>query len=177
MERKPRGSDKEKHARFRELYIEYAMRDWNSYNDMLKAVLADSGFTLNDNTGIIYKARQILTKNWPEIQQEISKKLNFGAIIATETLLELCKDAKQESVRLKAATELLNKAGFQEATRLEVTQRPLEEMSEADIDNKIRELLDKEEAAGGITIVHPESKTINPESETVNATTEDSEEV
>ena len=170
LERKPRGSDKEKHAKFRELYIEYAMRDWPTYNDMLKATLHDAGFTQNDNTGVIYKARQVLTKNWPEIQQEIGKKLNFGAVIAAETLIELTKYGKQESVRLKAATELLNKAGFQEAQKLEVTQRPLEEMSEEDLDNKIKELLDQEQEEGNIVIIPAES-------ETSIASTEDTKEV
>ena len=105
-----RVSDKDKHSKFVDLYIQYSVDDIHpSYHEMLRCVYKEAGFSMTNGKDVMYRAKKILAKNWENIQKETSKKLNHGAVLGAHTLIDLCKNAKQDSVRLKAAVELLNK--------------------------------------------------------------------
>jgi hypothetical protein len=138
-----------KEEAFVALYMEHASKlnsEFPDYNTMLKHCYVQAGFSKNDN-GLVYHAKKLLERVWPRIEDQVKKRLSGGAVIATEVLINLCKNARQEAVRLKAATELLNKGGFAETHKLQISET--ESMSDADLQKQIQSLM----AENGLRVV------------------------
>jgi hypothetical protein len=141
------GRNKDLHAAFVELYVERsAQYDYESYNDMLKACYLDAGFSAKNN-GLLFDAKETLRRCMPEIEKAIRQRLTNGASLGAATLVYLCRNAKQEAVRLKAATELLNKAGYAETQKIQVSST--EELTDEELQAQIRDAME----ATGLRVV------------------------
>lgn len=133
--------------RFIELYIERSSSAaFESYFDMLKSCYVDAGFSQKNN-GLLYSAKQALRRNWPQIEEELRQRISGGSAMAINTLIQLCTNGRQEAVKLKAAVELLNKGGFAEIQRVQVSSA--ESMSDEELAKQIREAM----AVNGLKVV------------------------
>lgn len=149
-EDKQRVDSKVANPRFVELFLERsdAIGAYASWNDMVKSCYLDAGFNANGrDNGVMYHARKKLESMWPEIEKEIRTKLNSGALLGLNVVMDMAVNAKQDSVRLKAATELLNKGGFAEAQKIELKETS--DLSEEELQKKIQEKM----AASGLQVV------------------------
>jgi len=137
------GGYKERQALFIDLYMQYIGEErFNTYNEVLKAAWVDSGH--KEDRHNISQARKVLEDNFHEVERRVRAKIGEGAVLASHTLIHLCKNAKQDSVRLKAATELLNKAGYNETQKIELTEKRPEELDEKELRREIQEMMEKE---------------------------------
>jgi hypothetical protein len=120
--------------------------DYANYNAMLKDVFVRSGYGDKD-TALLFRAKEVLQRVWPRIEEETRKCLSGGAVLGMHTLILLCKNSKQDAVRLKAATELLNKGGFAETTKIEIKEA--KDLSDEELQKQIREAM----AESGLKVV------------------------
>lgn len=133
-----RMRDRERNEKFIELYLERSTNfDIGNYGQMLKSCYQDAGWPLYKTA--MYDARQCLSRNWPHIEKALRERLSGASPIAINTLITLCTEAKQEAVRLKAATELLNKGGFAEVQKVQITSA--EELSDEELQKQIQEAM------------------------------------
>lgn len=144
-------SSAELNKAFVELYLDRIARIGHDYNGdwhkMLKETYWDAGFdSARKDNGVMYHARKKLEQVWPEIEQHITGSLKSGATLAVEVLIDLAQNGK-ESIRLKAATELLNKAGFAETQKFEIKE--VEDLSDEELQKQIQERI----AQQGLKIV------------------------
>lgn len=138
-----------KEEAFLAMYMEQASKissEFPDHNAMLKHIYVQAGFSKNDN-GLLYHAKKLLERLWPKVEEQVKHRLSGGAVVATEVLINLCKNARQEAVRLKAATELLNKGGFAETHKLQISET--DSMSDADLQKQIQSLM----AENGLRVV------------------------
>lgn len=138
-------SHKELNSRFRELYLERSSDDtekYGTYWQMVKSCYTDAGYKVKNDNGVMYHARKCLERNWEDIEIALRSNLNGGVPIAIQTLTYLCANAKAESVRAKCADLILNKSGFGETHKIEIT-RP-EEMEDKQLEEQIKEQMAKE---------------------------------
>lgn len=132
------GKVKAQQARFKELFLERAAQyNYPDFLQMVKSCYVDAGYSVVNNNGIMFRARKLLEQLWPELEQDLHTSLKGGAALGLNTLVHLCVNAKQEAVRLKAATELLNKGGFAETQKIEL--KSVEDMSDEELQKQIRE--------------------------------------
>lgn len=138
--------DREKNQKFVELYLERSADfTFDNYGQMLRSCYQDAGWVLY--TSGMYDARQCLARNWPAIEEALRQRMSGAAPMAIHTLIKLCTDAKQEAVRLKAATELLNKGGFAEVQKVQISNA--EELSDDELQKQIQEQM----AAHGLKVI------------------------
>lgn len=90
--------------------------------------------------------------------KEVIESIERLAPESVHTLEDLMFNSKADSVRLRAALELLGLAGITKETKIRVT-REVEEMDTGEIDKRLRELLGK---AQGI-VIEGECKDVTPE--------------
>ena len=149
-QRKRFRGDREKHEKFVELYLERSANfQYENYLDMLRSCYKDAGWHLS--TSATYDAKQVLRRNWPQIEEELRKRISGGAVVGIHTIIHLCKHASSDAVRLKAAVELINKGGFAEVQKIQVSQA--ENLSEEDLNQQIRDAME----AAGLQVVSTES--------------------
>lgn len=145
-----RKANKEMNAKFVELFLERsdALGAYDSWNDMVKNCYWDAGFdSSRKDNGVMYHARKKLESMWPEIEKEIRSKLNSGALLGLNVVMDMAVNAKQDSVKLKAAVELLNKGGFAETQRIELTE--VDNLSDEELQKRIRDKM----AEAGLQVV------------------------
>lgn len=134
-----RRNERELHEAFIDLYLSRVCASGHDdYNKMLVSCYADAGFTMKKN-GILYAAKQVLLRNWGEIEAELRKRLSGGAVIGIQTLIKLCQSAKTEAVQLKAAVELVNKGGFAETQKIQVSS--VEDVSDEELQKQIQDAM------------------------------------
>lgn len=90
------------------------------------------------------QASQMKKKFGDYIASELIQNIKLGGSEAYLTLLNLMKTAKQDSVKLKAATSILSYGGFEPAIKQEIN---ITSKSDEEIDAQIRGLLGEERAA------------------------------
>ena len=89
--------------------------------------------------------------------KEVLQKIETLAPAAVNTLEELMGSAKAESVRLKAALELLQLAGITKETKLTI-KHDVQDLDEAEINDRLTQLLSK---AQGV-LIEGEAKDVTP---------------
>ncbi len=72
--------------------------------------------------------------------REVLKKIEVLSPVAVDVIEELLKGAKNESVRLRAAVEILGLAGISQETRISI-RTDLKDMEDTDIDKRLQMLL------------------------------------
>jgi len=77
------------------------------------------------------------------IQQNLTKFIGHCAPDALEIVFDLAKNCEDPKVRLAAAVDILNRAGYKESRKVEVS---IEDKSSSELDTEIKRLLSK----GGI---------------------------
>ncbi len=141
--------DNQRHNRtlqknFIHLYCEgVGQCDYDSYLDFIKQIYLEAGYKISNKAHLAYKARQQVKRSWPQIQEGLAQQLHEGSAIAIRVLLDLATKAKQDSVKLKAATEILNKGGFAETQKIEITEKKPEELSESELQEEIKKAMDR----------------------------------
>lgn len=69
---------------------------------------------------------------------------------ALSTLMNVMTESRNDSARVKAAIELLDRAGYNKETRLTVTNEDTKKLEEQEINKQIKQLL---EQAGGVVLL------------------------
>lgn len=115
---------------------------FDNYNEILLEAFKTAGYDY-ENGNALFRAKEILERHWDKVEHRLSLKIKLGAMIGADVLIKLATDAKQESVQLKAAIELLNKGGFKEADTLQVIEKPAEDMTHEERQEEIRKLMEK----------------------------------
>ena len=119
----------EERLNYLNLYVEYG-------GDNKKAWI-DAG--LSETT--IGRSMAIVREEWDTVQQLIRMRIDQHVPMALEGIVELAKNAKQDSVRLKALQDLLSRAGYDQAKEFIVSDRPAEDMDKAELEAEILTLL------------------------------------
>lgn len=84
--------------------------------------------------------------------RHIIEQIEVLAPEAVLTLQDLMKNSKADSVKLKAALEILGLAGISRETKISI-KADVSEMSEAELDDKLRLLLGRETIEGAAETV------------------------
>ena len=134
---------KELEQKFIDLYLKNVCSPESTaedFNSMLKRIRLEAGYTANQTAPLAH-AKELLKRLYPVIADEISNRLKGSAALATDTLIFLCKHSKQDAVRLKAATELLNKAGFAETQKIEIKEA--KDLSDSELQLEIKRAMEE----------------------------------
>ena len=89
--------------------------------------------------------------------REVLKKIETLSPEAVLVLEDLMRNSKADSVRLKAALEVLAIAGVSKETKISIKTE--HEMDDTELDSRLKELL----SLAGSTVIEGEAKEIKPE--------------
>lgn len=128
---------------FLDLYVSKSQdATYDNWNELVLESFREAGYDAS-NPNAMHRARKILERHWDQVAQRIHIKIQSYSLFAADTLMELCQTAKNESVRMKCATEILNKAGFKETDKLEVSEKAAEDMTHEERQKEIQTLMRK----------------------------------
>ena len=86
------------------------------------------------------RSAQVLRENRKILNRIIGDEINSHSGMALKTIVELC-GAKNEATRLKAAQDLMSRAGHDTAIKIESTVKNIDKMAVKEIDDEIKALL------------------------------------
>ena len=132
----PFNEDNQKLDKFIDLYIEYEGDNNRAW--------VDAGFAESSQSHSMSKLR----KHWDEVQKRIVQRMGAHVPKALAMVVHLMENAKNDSVRLKAAQDLLGRAGYDQASRIELTDKKVEELSKDELRDELSELLAKARVEG-----------------------------
>ena len=89
------------------------------------------------------QAKKLLRDNWEAVQDLVMNKIGGHVPFAIEGIVRLAQNAKNESVRLKACQDLLGRAGYDQAIKIESKVVDATEMEDGALENELLELLKK----------------------------------
>ena len=105
---------------------------------------------LNGMMDLVHKSKGALVA-----PREVLDRIQTLAPEALQTLEDLMRNAKAESVRFKAALEILGLAGVTKETRLSISTE-VKDLDEGELDNRLVSLL----AKAGQVVIEGESKEV-----------------
>jgi phage terminase small subunit len=79
--------------------------------------------------------------NWRIVEKLIRTRIGSHVPFALSGIIELAQNAKQESVRLKALQDILFRAGYDAAMKIEHSEKSAQEMNHSEIENELQRLL------------------------------------
>lgn len=91
----------------------------------------------------ISRAKATLRKHWKTVEEGIMLRIGSHVPFALDGIVELAKTAKSETVRLNALKDIMSRAGYDGAIRIESKVQQVEDMDEKDIEAELIELLKK----------------------------------
>lgn len=80
-------------------------------------------------------------QHWPAIQKEVQMALGNGVPLAIATMVEIMKNGRSETARTKCAIEILDRAGFDKTTKVQIANE--EPKDQDQLKSELRELLAK----------------------------------
>lgn len=89
------------------------------------------------------RARELAVFLGPVIQGEMERKIRGHAPMALNAVVKLAQEGKTETTRLKAALEILDRAGFKQATHVIHEDRTPDKMGDAELKSMLKRLLTK----------------------------------
>ena len=88
-------------------------------------------------------ARKLYIELQPIIQIEMEKRIGSGAVLALSVIFNLMQSAESESVKLAAAKDYLQRAGYDKPIEQKVIFEDLRSLAESEVDTEIAELMAK----------------------------------
>lgn len=128
----------ERLVRFIELYLEYK-------GDHKKAWV-DAGYSESG----LPRAMKTLRDNFSMVNKLVYQRIGNHVPLALEGIVELAVNAKQESIRLKACQDILSRAGYDAAMKLETTVTETKDMKDEELTKELKELLGKSNTAAAL---------------------------
>ena len=102
-----------------------------------KAAWLEAGFA----ESTCKQAMQIVRQHWQDVEILIRKRVGSHVPMALAGVVELAKNAKQDSVRLKALQDILSRAGYDKPQELVVTEKKAEELDNTELEEELLRLL------------------------------------
>jgi hypothetical protein len=87
------------------------------------------------------KAMSTLRANWQEVERRIRLRIGSHVPMALQGIVELARNAKAESVRLKAQQDIMKRAGYDVAEEFILTEKKAEDMDDSELKTELAELL------------------------------------
>jgi hypothetical protein len=91
-----------------------------------------------------HRSKRLQKHLWLHIENRIKERVSETATLALNVLEDLMRTADSENVRLNAARDILSRAGYDAIQRQETVFKEVHEMSDKELDEQIKELLDTE---------------------------------
>ena len=91
-----------------------------------------------------HRSKRLQKHLWLHIENRIKERVSETATLALNVLEDLMRTAESENVRLNAARDILSRAGYDAIQRQETVFKEVHEMSDKELDEQIKELLDTE---------------------------------
>jgi len=135
--------------------------------DATKAA-AHAGYSANGNLQSVMACRNMANpKVLAAIREEADKRIRGGALLGASTLIQLTMSADTDSVKLKAAVELLNRTGLSFVQKHEVVHK--DERSDRELEAYITMIARKHGLTPASLLGYdPDKETIEGEFEEVN---------
>jgi hypothetical protein len=127
----PFNEDNERLSKFIDLYIEY---DGNH-----QLAWTDAGYSESTRN----KAMHTLRKHWDIVQKRIVEKIGTQVPKALAMVVHLMENGKNESIRLKAAQDILGRAGYDQASKIELTDKKAEDLTRDELTKELQELMNR----------------------------------
>ena len=118
----------------------------NNGGDPVKA-WTDSGLSATTSN----RCRAVLRDHWQYIEKQIADKIGSHVPMAIEGIVYLAQHAKGEGVKLKALQDLLSRAGYDGAIKIETKEVSAEDMDDSMLKDELSILLKK---AGMVEELH-----------------------
>lgn len=134
--KKPFNEDNERLSTFIDLYIDY---DGDHKRAWIDAGYAESG---------VGSAMNKLRQHWDVVERRIVEKIGRQVPQALAVIVDLMENARTESIKLKAAQDILGRAGYDQASKIEFTEKSAEELSREELRDELRVLLARAQATG-----------------------------
>jgi len=108
----------------------------------------DAGYTGENESVNKNRSKRIQRHLWLHIEKRIKERVGETATLALNVLEQLMREADSENVRLNAARDILSRAGYDAVQRQETVLKEVHELSEAELDDQIKALMDELGAEG-----------------------------
>lgn len=121
--------DNERLDKFIDLYLDYEgdhIRAWK-----------DAGYSSTTTKGAMAKLRQ----HWDVVQSRIVERIGRHVPRALSVVIDIMENASQASIRLKAAQDILGRAGYDQASKIELTEKKAEDMGQDELRNELAILM------------------------------------
>ena len=86
-------------------------------------------------------AMSVVRDNWRIVEKLIRDRIGTHVPMALNGLIHLAQEAKQESVRLKALQDILSRAGYDSAMKIEHSEKLAQDMNHSEIETELQRLL------------------------------------
>ena len=137
---KPLSSMSERKQKFVALYAKGG--------DVRQAYL-DAGYKPGDRA-LAANSRALLRELKPYVEEAIYERIGGHAPMALKHLVKLMTEAKSEQVKLKAAMNILDRAGYQETQKIEIQEAGAADMDNKELDAHIQKLA----ATASLTVIN-----------------------
>ena len=108
----------------------------------------EAGYTGENESVNKNRSKRIQRHLWLHIEKRIKERVGETATLALNVLEQLMREADSENVRLNAARDILSRAGYDAVQRQETVVKEVHELSEAELDDQIKALMDELGAEG-----------------------------
>ncbi len=91
----------------------------------------------------VRQAAATVRKHWQTVEKIIKTRVGSHVPMALAGVVELAKNAKQESIKLKALQDILKRAGYDAPDKFEVTEKRADELDDDELKTELLQLLKK----------------------------------
>ena len=127
--KKEYNEDNERLNKFIDLYIDYDGDNTRAW--------VDAGYAESGKSGSMAKLRQ----HGDVVERRIVERIGSHVPKALAVVMDLMENASQASVRLKAAQDILGRAGYDQASKIEFTEKKAEDLTGEELKSELKELL------------------------------------
>ena len=133
----PYKGDTERLDKFIDLYLDYE-------GDNVRAWL-DAGYAESTKSSSMAKLR----KHWDIVQARIVERMGSHVPEALAVVVDLMRNARSETIKLKAAQDIMGRAGYDQASKIELSEKKAEDLNQEELRKELSELMNRANAAKG----------------------------
>ena len=132
----PYKGDTERLDKFIDLYLDYE-------GDNVRAWL-DAGYAESTKSSSMAKLR----KHWDIVQARIVERIGSHVPEALSVVLDLMRNARSETIRLKSAQDIMGRAGYDQASKIELSDKKAEDLNQDELKRELEALMSRATATG-----------------------------
>jgi hypothetical protein len=130
----PYKGDTERLDKFIDLYLDYE-------GDNVRAWV-DAGYAESTRSSSMAKLR----KHWDIVQARIVERIGSHVPRSLAVIVDLMENARSETIKLKAAQDIMGRAGYDQASKIELSEKKAEDLNQDELKRELEALMSRANA-------------------------------